>query len=217
MEAKRKQGGGGKYFFNYVVEETLRAKQKPGSSSEQMRLSDVQCALDALLVKHGGAGRSRLCVTYALGLFGVAEDAASLAGNAAPLLRNCLQLLFDCVFSPHMTVIGTQLVHSDGTSLTRAPWFEVCKDLQFELGQQLEGERMGTTDDALLPHGEPARKNVLAQLSVAKEIIMTANEQQNRLQLDGSYVRCITHMMQHLHTGQWYIERRSHLLPPLFK
>jgi hypothetical protein len=55
--------------------------------------------------------------------------------------------------------------------------------LQFELGQQLEGERMDTAEDELLLHGEPARKSVLAQLSVAKEIIQNANEQQNRLLL----------------------------------
>ena len=126
--------GSRRFPFNYRVEESLSTKLKAGSphgghaaAAEQMRLSGVKCALDELLARHGGAGRSRLSVTYALGLFGVAEDAVSLAGNAAPLLQNCLELLFDCVFSPHMTVISNQLMHSDGTSLTRAPWFEVCK------------------------------------------------------------------------------------------
>jgi hypothetical protein len=107
-------------------------------------------------------------------------------------------------------------MHSNSTSVTRAPWFEVCKDLQFELGQQQEGE---VSDAANLTpaSGHVSRNNAMAQLSAAKEIIQTANEQQYRLQLEGSYVRCVTHMMQHLHTGVWHQERRSHLLPPLFK
>jgi hypothetical protein len=226
MNAQRKLGTR-KFSFNYrVVDETLNMKPKlpPGFSkigysaaSESVRLHDVQCALDALLAKHGGTGRSRLSVTYALGLFSVAEDAVSLSGNAAPLLQRCLELLLDCVFSSEMTVIGTQMMHSDSTSVTRAPWFEVCKDLQFELGRQLEGESTNNVNKGNLEHDDASRKNVLAQLSVAKEVIQTANEQQHQLQLDGCYVRCITHMMQYLHTGLWREERRSHLLPPLFK
>jgi hypothetical protein len=222
-----KKLGARKFPFNYrVVEETLNMKPKMPTgfskvgycaAAESVRLHDVQCALDALLAKHGGAGRGRLSVTYALGLFAVAEDAVSLSGNAASLLHRCLELLLDCVFSSEMTVIGTQMMHSDSTSVTRAPWFEVCKDLQFELGRQLEGEGNDNVSKGNLEHDNASRKNVLAQLSVAKEVIQTANEQQHQLQLDGCYVRCITHMMQHLHTGLWHEERRSHLLPPLFK
>ncbi len=220
-----------KFPFNYrVADETLSTKLKPGFSKsghtaavDHIRLHDVQCALDSLLAKHGGGagGRSRLSVTYALGLFAVAEQALALAGNAAPLLERCLQLLLDCVFSPEMTVISTQMLHSmsysDSTSVTRAPWFEVCKDLQFELGRQSEGDTADNSGEMCVEHSDSSRKNMLAQLSVAKEVIRTANEQQYRLQLDACYVRCVTHMMQYIHTGMWCEERRSHLLPPLFK
>lgn len=216
---------GRKFPFNYrVADDGASIKQKLGPSkggrvggADNIRLHDVQCALDSLLAKHGGAGRSRLSVTYALGLFAVAEDAVSLSGNAAPLLEQCLQLLLDCVFSTEMTVISTQMMHSGSTSVTRAPWFEVCKDLQFELGRQLDGENVGSVDTKSPGHDDASRSNVLAQLSVAKEVIQTANEQQYRLQLDACYVRCITHMMQYIHTGRWREERRSHLHPPLFK
>jgi hypothetical protein len=213
-----------KFPFNYrVADEGLSIKQKLGcakvghvAASEQVRLCDLQCALDALLAKNVGTGRARLSVNYALGLFAVVEDAVSLAGVVAPLLDRCLELLLDCVFSPEMTVIGTQMMHSNATSVTRAPWFEVCKDLQFELGQRLE-EQNTETGKKILEHVNSSRNNALAQLSVAKEVIQTANEQQQRLQLDLSYVRCVTHMMQHLHTGRWHEERRSHMLPPQFK
>jgi hypothetical protein len=114
MHGARKLDGR-KFLFNYRVDENIACKSKFGSAraglAEQMRLSDIECALDELFAKHGGAGRVRLTVNYALGLFAVAEDAASISGAAAPLLLRCLQLLFDCVFSPEMTVIGTQLVH----------------------------------------------------------------------------------------------------------
>jgi hypothetical protein len=213
-----------KFPFNYrVADEKFCVKPKLGSAkgghiaaADEMRLSDVQCALDELLAKHCGTGRSRLSVNYALGLFAVAEAAASLSGKVAPLLESCLKLLVDCVFSPEMTVIGTQLMHSNSTSVTRAPWFEVCKDLRFELGQHHEGEVSDAASLTPAP-GHVSRNNAVAQLSAAKEIIQTANEQQYRLQLEGSYVRCITHMMQHLHTGVWHQERRSHMLPPQFK
>jgi hypothetical protein len=212
------------FAFNYrVSDESFSVKKKLGSAkgghgaaTEQVRLYDVQCALDALLAKHVGTGRGRLSMTYALGLFAVLEDAVSLAGVVSPLLERCLGLLFDCVFSPEMTVIGTQMMHSDSTSVTRAPWFEVCKDLQFELGERLD-EQNTETGKKLRENANSSRIDALAQLSVAKEIIQNANEQQQQLQLDVSYVRCITHLMQHLHTGCWYEERRSHMLPPLFK
>ncbi len=214
-----------KFPFNYrVADGKFCVKPKPSSAkgghiaaADKIRLSDVQCALDELLAKNCGTGRSRLNVNYALGLFAVVEAAASLSGPVAPLLESCLQLLVDCVFSPEMTVIGTQLMHSASTSVTRAPWFEVCKDLRFELGRQLEGENSDDVAKLTQHPGIESRNNVTAQLSVAKEIIQTANEQQYRLQLDGMYVRCITHMMQHLHTGLWHQERRSHLVAPLFK
>ena len=222
-----------KFPFNYrVADETLSTKLKPGFSKsghtaavDHIRLHDVQCALDSLLAKHGGGagGRSRLSVTYALGLFAVAEQALALAGNAAPLLERCLQLLLDCVFSPEMTVISTQIMHSvsysDSTSVTRAPWFEVCKDLQFELGRQVEGDTADNEGKMGVEHSDSdcLRKSVSAQLAVAQEVIQTANEQQYRLQLDACHVRCVTHMMQYIHTGMWCEERRSHLLPPLFK
>ena len=219
-----KRHDGRKYSFNYRVDdEILSMKQKTGSAkvghvaaSEQIRLYDVQCALDTLIAKHVGTGRGRLSVTYALGLFAVIEDAVSLSGIVAPLLERCFELLLDCVFSPEMTVIGTQLMHSNTTSMTRAPWFEVCRDLQFELGQQLEGQSMETGQN-ISQQGNSSRNDALAQLSVAKDVIQTANEQQQRLQLDGSYVRCITHMMQHIHTGRWHEVRRSNMLPPIFK
>jgi hypothetical protein len=224
MSGSRKLDGH-KFPFNYrVTDDSLSIKSKLGSSkvgratgADNIRLHDVQCALDSLLAKHGGAGRSRLSVTYALGLFAVAEDAVSLSGNVAPLLEQCLQLLLDCVFSTEMTVIGTQMMHSGSTSVTRAPWFEVCKDLQFELGRQQDGENVENADTKSPGHDDASRNNVLVQLSVAKEVIQTANEQQHRLQLDGCYVRCITHMMQYIHTGLWREERRSHLQAPLFK
>jgi hypothetical protein len=213
-----------KFSFNYrVADESPSIKHKLGSShvghvaaTEQVRLYEVQCALDALLARNVGTGRSRLSVTYALGLFAVLEDAVSLAGVVAPLLDRCLELLMDCVFSPEITVIATQMMHSDATSVTRVPWFEVCKDLQFELGQR-QDEQNTETDKQLHGHVNSSRNDALAQLSVAKEVIQTANEQQRRLQLDVTYVRCVTHMMQHLHTGHWHEERRSHVLPPLFK
>ena len=59
-----------KFPFNYrVADEKFGVKPKLGSAkgghiaaADEMRLSDVQCALDELLAKHCGTGRSRLYV-----------------------------------------------------------------------------------------------------------------------------------------------------------